>query len=118
VDVDLPPNVGEIPGVDVDLQLYEVTSGMEGSHNDDNDNVPPLVAKGYEIDSSDDEDNDDSDYGGSKNGDDTPEVVYHPDLMTPSLQRANRLWPAKPHNYSNLHVNVIHHAVTQYSLKK
>jgi hypothetical protein len=44
--------------------------------------------------------------------------VHHPDLMTPSIQRIHGLRPSKPRDYSHLDANIVHHAMTQYSLKK
>jgi hypothetical protein len=38
--------------------------------------------------------------------------------MTPSVQRVHGLRPRKPRDYSHMHVNIVHHAMTQYSLKK
>jgi hypothetical protein len=45
------------------------------------------------------------------------EDVYHPDTMTPSVQRTYGLRPRKPRDFSHRHAMVIHHAMTQYSVK-
>jgi hypothetical protein len=45
------------------------------------------------------------------------EDVYHPNTMTPSVQRTYGLRPRKPRDYSHIHAMVIHHATTQYSAK-
>jgi hypothetical protein len=46
--------------------------------------------------------------------------VYHPDSMTPSIQRVHGLRPRKPRDYSHMHshATIMHHAMNQYSLKK
>jgi hypothetical protein len=46
--------------------------------------------------------------------------VYHPDSMTPSIQRVHGLRPRKPWDYSHMHYHatIMHHAMTQYYLKK
>jgi hypothetical protein len=40
--------------------------------------------------------------------------------MTPSIQRVHVLHPRKPRDYSHMHYHatIMHHAMTQYSLKK
>jgi hypothetical protein len=43
---------------------------------------------------------------------------YNPDTWTPSVQRVHGLCPRKGRTFSHLHVTVMHHAMTQYSLKK
>jgi hypothetical protein len=45
------------------------------------------------------------------------EDIYHPDTMTPSVQRTYGMRPRKPRDYSHRHTMVIHHAITQYSVK-
>jgi hypothetical protein len=37
--------------------------------------------------------------------------------MTPSIQITHGLRPRKPRDYSHMHAIVIHHAMTQYSVK-
>jgi hypothetical protein len=44
--------------------------------------------------------------------------VYHPEYMTPSIQRVYGLRPNRARDYSHMHANVVHHAMTQYSLKR
>jgi hypothetical protein len=109
----------------------ECTSKIEedtdlGNSDGDNDNPPPLLSRTANEDDSDDEDDeDDEDVDDSKDieshHDETPdEKVYHPDSMTPSVQRTHGLRPRKPRDYSHMfsHANVMHHAMTQYSLRK
>jgi hypothetical protein len=71
-----------------------------------------------------DNENEESEYG--ENGNDevdsrhdvmTDEVLY-PDSMTPSVQRIHCIWPKKSRDYIHLHVTVVYHAMTQYSLKR
>jgi hypothetical protein len=42
----------------------------------------------------------------------------HHGSMTQSFQRAYGLRPRKPMDYSHMHATVIHHGMTQYSLKR
>jgi hypothetical protein len=45
-------------------------------------------------------------------------VPYNPNTWTPSIQRVHGLRPRKGREYSHLHATIMHHAITQYSLKK
>jgi hypothetical protein len=102
----------EIPGVDP-----EEIPGVDKDDDADTDptNEPPPL--GPDIDSSDDEDSDDEEEE-PENEDNSPEVLCHPESMTPSIQRVHGLRPRRPRVYSNIHVNIVHHTTTQYSLKK
>jgi hypothetical protein len=88
-----------------------------GNSDGDNDNPPPMLARTANEDHSNDEDDENGDninYG-------TPDgEVCHPDSMTPSVQRTHGLRPRKPRDYSHMfsHTTVMHHAMTQYSLRK
>jgi hypothetical protein len=75
--------------------------------NGEDDNPPSLDAPRNNDSNSDDEDEDQYD-------------AYHPNTMTPSVQRAHGLRPRKARDYSHMfsHATVMHHAMTQYSLKK
>jgi hypothetical protein len=74
------------------------------------------------------EDRDSDDVDGTDNGDgirtshnEIPdEEVYHPNTMTPSVQRTYELRPRKPRDYSNMyaHATLVHHAMMQDSLKE
>jgi hypothetical protein len=44
--------------------------------------------------------------------------VYHPESMTPPIQRVYGLRPNRARDCSHLHTNVVHHTMTQYSLKR
>jgi hypothetical protein len=71
----------------------------------------PTPSPRRDEDSSDDEDDDDAD--------EIPDdEVYHPDSMTPSVQRGYGLRPRRGRDYIHLHATIAHHAMTQYSLKK
>jgi hypothetical protein len=43
---------------------------------------------------------------------------YNPVTWTLTIQRVHGLHPRKGREYSHLHANIMHHAMTQYSLKK
>jgi hypothetical protein len=43
---------------------------------------------------------------------------YNPNTWTPSVQRVHGLRPRNARTFSHLHATVMHHAMTQYSLKK
>jgi hypothetical protein len=75
--------------------------------NGEDDNPPSLDAPRSDDSNSDDEDEDQY-------------YTYHPNTMTPSVQRAHGLRPRKARDYSHMfsHAIVVHHAMTQYSLKK
>jgi hypothetical protein len=87
-------------------------------------NPPPLSARTDNEDDSEDEDDGDGDNINAPDPNhDAPsdeEVVYHPDSMTPSVQRTHGLRPRKPWDYSHMfsHATVMHHVMTQYSLRK
>jgi hypothetical protein len=102
----------EIPGVDPE-EIPGVDENNDADADPDND-PPPL---GPDVDSSDDEDSDGEEEH-PENEDDSPEAVYHPDSMTPSVQRVHGLRPRKPRDYSHMHVTIVHHAMTRYALKK
>jgi hypothetical protein len=112
-----------------------LTEGSTGVHLDEpeenpdpdngnggDDNPPPLSARtDNENDSDDEDDGDDDNSNDTDTSHDAPsdeEVVYHPDSMTPSVQRTHGLRPRKPRDYSHMfsHATVMHHVMTQYSL--
>jgi hypothetical protein len=96
------------------------TSGNERTTAPDN-NSPPLRPSGTEYDSGDDDDDASANNGVETSHNEIPEnQVYHPDSMTPSIQRVHGLRPRKPRDYSHMHshATIMHHAMTQYSLKK
>jgi hypothetical protein len=93
--------------------------------DDEEDAPPPLQPRNDDEDSDDEddetkgtnthEDTDDDGVGGQE----IPyDEVYHPDTMTPSLQSTYGLRPRRARHYSHLHVNIMHHAMTQYSLNR
>jgi hypothetical protein len=43
---------------------------------------------------------------------------YNPDKWTPAVQQVHGLHPMKEREYSHLHAMIMHHTMTQYSLKK
>jgi hypothetical protein len=44
--------------------------------------------------------------------------VYHPDTMTPAVHSTYGIRPKRARDYSHLHANVVHHAMTQSSLNR
>jgi hypothetical protein len=100
----------------------EENTGL-ANNDKDSDNPPQLVAHTANDNVSDDEDNDDADGNNAieSHHDETPdEEIYHPESMTPSVQRTHGLMPRKPRNHIHMcaHATVMHHAMTQYSLRK
>jgi hypothetical protein len=108
VGEDETPGVGEdeIPGVDEGNDESPPRVNADDT-NDGDYGVPGLIASD-DPNSSDDEDDDNIPI---------PQV-YHPDTWTPSHQLVHGLWPRKERACSHLHANIVHHAITQYSLKK
>jgi hypothetical protein len=43
---------------------------------------------------------------------------YNPGMWTPSVQQVHGIRPRKGRTFSHLHATVMHHAMTQYYLKK
>jgi hypothetical protein len=87
-----------------------VQSG-EGGDNDSNGPPPPLSPRSYYTSDSDDEDD--------EPGEEIPDdEVYHPDTMTPSVQSTYSIRHKRARDYSHLHANIVHHAMTQYSLNR
>jgi hypothetical protein len=90
--------------------------------NSDADDPPPLGSSTIGNDSDDEgNDADEENDGIETPHDDIPnEEVYHPDTMTPSIQRTYGLRPKRTRDYSHmfLHATIMHHAMRQYSLKK
>jgi hypothetical protein len=112
-------NQGGTTGVDPEgiTAATSINEGMTGT----NDNPPPLGPPSTEYDSDDDDDGTDANNGIDTSHNEIPEDhVYHPESMTPSIQRIHGLRPRKPRDYSHMHshATVMHHVMTQYSLKK
>jgi hypothetical protein len=96
------------------------TSNNEGATGTD-DNPPPLILSGTAYESDDDGDDADANNGIEKSHNEISEdQVYHPYSITPSIQRVHGLRPRKSWDYSHMHsrATIMHHAMTQYSLKK
>jgi hypothetical protein len=113
---------GMIPGVTAEDGVTPgvAAEGIERTTAPD-DNPPPLGPSGTEYDSGDEDDDTIDNNGVETSHDEIPEdKVYHPDSMTPSIQRVHGLHPRKPRDYSHMHshATIMHHAMTQYSLKK
>jgi hypothetical protein len=98
-----------------------IDEGVAGTDGNKDENPPPLGPPRSEDDSDDDDDDTDVDDGIETSHDEIPEdEVYQLKSMTPSIQRIHGLWPRKPRDNSHMHshATVMHHAMTQYSLKK
>jgi hypothetical protein len=99
------------------------TTGVVINENNE-DNPPPLKPSTNDSDSDSDDEDDDAGEGNDgfeTHHDEIPgEEVYHPDTMTPSVQRTYGLRPKRTRDYSHMfsHATVMHHVMTQYSLKK
>jgi hypothetical protein len=108
------PEIGEEPEEptipEVPIRPPLVQSGEDGD-NDSNGLPPPLSPRSDYTSDSDDE----GDGPGAEIPDDE---VYHPYTMTPSFQSTYGLIPKKARDYSNLHANILHHAMAQYSLNR
>jgi hypothetical protein len=124
--------VGEIPTDPTQQQANTSTNSendaqqqANASNDDENYDPPPLQPANADEDSDDEddetkgtnthEDTDDDDAGGREIPDDD---VYHPDTMTPSVQSTYGLRPRRARDYSHLHANIVHHAMTKYSLNR
>jgi hypothetical protein len=83
-------------------------------HEDSSTSQPENDNTGVIEDASDSEDKD----GDEEETEISDSEVYHPDSMTPSIQRVYGLRPKRAGDYSHLHANIVHHAMTQYSLKR
>jgi hypothetical protein len=115
----------ELPGVEVQDNICEFTP-PEKAGTDNEDNAPlPLQPRDGDVDSDDEDDEvegtsthgdvEDEDVGGREIPDDE---VYNPNTMTPSVHSIYGLRPRRARDYSHLHTNIVHHAMTQYSLNK
>jgi hypothetical protein len=81
----------------------------------ENDVPPPLVSIQSTTDDEDSDDDEEEEEQGEEIRDDE---VYHHDTMTPSIQYTYGLRPRRARDYSHMHANIVHHAMTQYSLNK
>jgi hypothetical protein len=89
-----------------------VQSGEDGDNEHDSSGPPPPLSprSDYTSDSDDEDDEPDEEI--------PDDEVYHPDTMAPSVQSTYGLRPKRARDYIHLHANVVHHAMTQYSLNK
>jgi hypothetical protein len=120
----------ELP-VDPELhqtETEEPTANMESSgqneptapptedDNEDENEVPPqLTSRQSTTDSEYSDDDEEEEEQGKEIPDDE---VYHPDTMTPSIQSTYGLRPRRARDYIHMHTNIVHHAITQYSLNR
>jgi hypothetical protein len=110
------PEMGEAPEERTTTEVITgpppVQSGEDGDNeNGSNGPPPPLSPRSdYTSDSDDKDDEPDKEI--------PDDEVYHPDTMTPSVQSTYGLRTKRARDYSQLHANVVHHAMTQYSLNR
>jgi hypothetical protein len=110
---EFPEVPAEIPGVQT-CTIHDNAPGS-GDAADGNDDAPPLRSNAEDNNDSDDEDDKDSDAREQEIPDDE---VFHPNTTTPSVQSTYALRPKRSRDYSHLHANIVHHAMTQYYLNK
>jgi hypothetical protein len=100
---------GDATGVPQDRGTAQV-EGINSGMNIETTGVLPEETISLNAPSNDDSDDEEEDQ----------HDAYHPNTMTPSVQRGHRLRPRRARDYSHMfsHTTVMHHAMTQYSLKK
>jgi hypothetical protein len=109
------PEMGEAPEETTTPEVLTrpppVQSGEDGDNEYDSNGPPlPLSPRSdYTSDSDDEDDEPDEEI--------PDDEVYHPDTVTPSVQ-SNGLRPKRARDYSHMHANIVHHAMTQYSLNR
>jgi hypothetical protein len=84
--------------------LFNPSEEVGDDDADGDDSEPLPLQQGPDNDSSDDDE-------------DNSNTSYNPDSWTPLVQRVHGLRPKKGRDYSHLHANIVHYAMTQYSLK-
>jgi hypothetical protein len=105
---------GEPEGDPANLTDTEADGTNMMDHEDSSTSQPKNDNTGVIEDASDsgDEDEDEEELEMSDS------EVFHPESTTPSIQRVYGIRPNRARDYSHLHANVVHHAMTQYSLKR
>jgi hypothetical protein len=89
-----------------------VQSGKDGDNEHASNGPPPPLSPRSDYTSDSDNEDDEPD-------EEIPDdEVYHPDTVTPSVQSTYGLIPKRARDYSHLHANIVHHAMTQYSLNR
>jgi hypothetical protein len=96
---------GVIPGVPQDNEAKAVTSyEITGVPNEENpgmsgeESEEELKSTSASADNNDDEGKEDDD---ARNVETPDEEIYHPDIITPSIQRIHGLRPKKPRCHTN-----------------
>jgi hypothetical protein len=102
---------GDATGVPQDSNTAQV-EGIDNRMNIGTTGVLPEETISLDAPRSDDSNSDDEE--------EDQYDAYHPNTMTPSVQRAHGLRPRRARYYSHMfsHATAMHHAMTQYSLKK
>jgi hypothetical protein len=97
------------------VKKNEPTAPPTEDDSEDENEVPLRLTSRQSTDSEDSDDDEEEEEQGKEIPDDE---VYHPDTMTPSIQSTYGLHPRRARDYSHMHANTVHHAMTQYSLNK
>jgi hypothetical protein len=87
----------------------------EDDNEDENEAPLQLTSRQSTTESEDSDDDEEEEEQGKEIPDDE---VYHPDTMTPSIQSTYGLRHRRVRDYIHMHANIVHHAMTQYSLNK
>jgi hypothetical protein len=110
------PN-GKTAGVLGDEDPNSETTGVFGDEHAPSNEEGDITDSDNQPSASKSESNDSDSDTDEVHSEITDEDVYHPDTMTPSVKRTYGLRPRKPRDYSHKHAMIIHHAMTQYSVK-
>jgi hypothetical protein len=99
-----------LTGVEADgTNMMDHEDSSTSQPENDNTGVIEDASDSGDEDKDEDEDEDETEISESE--------VYHTESMTPSIQIVYGLRPNRARDYNHLHAKVVHHAMTQYSLK-
>jgi hypothetical protein len=98
-------------GTDIEVDGTTMMDHEDSPTSQSENDSTGVIADASDIgDKDEDEDEKETDISDSE--------VYHPKSMTPSIHRVYGLRANHARDYSHLHANVFHHAMTHYSLKR
>jgi hypothetical protein len=117
VPIELPGVLSELPGV-LSEEGGDNSQPTQNPDADDDSNGPPPPLSPRSEDTSDNADSDDEDEDDEHDEEIPDDEVYHPDTMIPSVQSTYGLRNKRARDYSHLQANIVHHAMTQYSLNR
>jgi hypothetical protein len=112
--IELPGVLSEIPAVMSEEGGDNPQPTQNPDTDGDSDGPPPPLSPRSE-NTSDNADSDEDDEHDEEIPDDD---IYHPDTITPPVQSTYGLRPKMARDNSHLHANIVHHAMTQYSLNR